>query len=132
MENYNKELEKNLLDMARAKEKADKELLFFEIVVGALCIIILLALTVVAAYVQMQDWLRIFLIVVGLVPFVVACPLLLKIEQTAGYYECQNCGHRYVPKYMSVFFSMHMGRTRYMKCPECHKKSWQKKVISKE
>ena len=132
MENYNKELEKNLLDMARAKEKADKELLFFEIVVGALCIIILLALTVVAAYAQMQDWLRIFLIVVGLVPFVVACPLLLKIEQTAGYYECQNCGHRYVPKYMSVFFSMHMGRTRYMKCPECHKKSWQKKVISKE
>lgn len=132
MENYNKELEKNLLDMARAKEKADKELLLFEIVVGALCIIILLALTVVAAYVQMQDWLRIFLIVVGLVPFVVACPLLLKIEQTAGYYECQNCGHRYVPKYMSVFFSMHMGRTRYMKCPECHKKSWQKKVISKE
>ena len=132
MENYNKELEKNLLDMARAKEKADKELLFFEIVVGALCIIILLALTVVAAYVQMQDWLRIFLIVVGLVPFVVACPLLLKIEQTAGYYECQNCGHRYVPKYMSVFFSMHMGRTRYMKCPGCHKKSWQKKVISKE
>jgi transcriptional regulator with XRE-family HTH domain/DNA-directed RNA polymerase subunit RPC12/RpoP len=132
MENYNKELEKNLLDMARAKEKADKELLLFEIVVGTLCIIILLALTVVAAYVQMQDWLRIFLIVVGLVPFVVACPLLLKIEQTAGYYECQNCGHRYVPKYMSVFFSMHMGRTRYMKCPECHKKSWQKKVISKE
>jgi DNA-directed RNA polymerase subunit RPC12/RpoP len=132
MENYNKELEKNLLDMARAKEKADKELLLFEIVVGALCSIILLALTVVAAYVQMQDWLRIFLIVVGLVPFVVACPLLLKIEQTAGYYECQNCGHRYVPKYMSVFFSMHMGRTRYMKCPECHKKSWQKKVISKE
>ena len=132
MENYNKELEKNLLDMARAKEKADKELLLFEIVVGALCSIILLALTVVAAYVQMQDWLRIFLIVVGLVPFIVACPLLLKIEQTAGYYECQNCGHRYVPKYMSVFFSMHMGRTRYMKCPECHKKSWQKKVISKE
>ena len=26
---------------------------------------------------------------------------------------------------------MHVGRTRYMKCPECNEKSWQKKVISK-
>ena len=31
----------------------------------------------------------------------------------------------------SVFLAMHMNRTRYMKCPECGKKSWDKKVINK-
>ena len=24
---------------------------------------------------------------------------------------------------------MHSGRTRYMKCPKCHKRTWNKKVI---
>jgi ssDNA-binding Zn-finger/Zn-ribbon topoisomerase 1 len=47
-------------------------------------------------------------------------------------YKCEKCGHAYVPKYKSVFLSMHAGRTRYMKCPKCNEKSWQKKVISKD
>ena len=46
--------------------------------------------------------------------------------------ECKKCGHRYVPTFKAVNLAMHMGRTRYLKCPECGKKSWQKKVISKE
>ena len=44
-------------------------------------------------------------------------------ENVIGY-----CGHRYIPKYSSVYFAMHLGRTRYMTCPKCHKKSWQKKI----
>ncbi len=130
MENYNKELEKNLLEMVKAKEKADKRLLSVEIVMGFACIGVMLALCAVASFAEIADWLRIVLILVGLAPLLVATPFMIRIEQTAGYYECAECGHRYVPKYGSVFMSMHMGRTRYMKCPECHKRSWQKKVIS--
>lgn len=33
--------------------------------------------------------------------------------------------------FMSVYFAMHIGRTRYMKCPHCQKRSWQKKIYSK-
>ena len=54
------------------------------------------------------------------------------IEQKAGYYECQHCHHRYVPTYWKTNLAMHIGRTRYMKCPECGKRSWQKKVLIKE
>lgn len=130
MENYNKELEKNLLEMVKAKEAADKRLLAVEIVTGFLSVGAMLALCLIAAYVPMADWLRVVLILVGFALVLIATPFMIKIEQTAGYYECAECGHRYVPKYGSVFMSMHMGRTRYMKCPECHKRSWQKKVIS--
>lgn len=52
--------------------------------------------------------------------------------QLAGYYECKECGHRYVPTYKAVNLAPHMGRTRYMKCPKCNEKSWQKKVLNKE
>ena len=92
----------------------------------------MLALCFTAAYVQMEDWLRITLIIIGFVPVLVLTPFMLKIEQTAGYYECKECHHKYIPAYKSVFMSMHCGRTRYMECPECGKKSWQKKVIIKD
>ncbi len=132
MDNYNKELENKLIEMVKQKEEADKRLLAVEIVVGVICIVLMLTLTAIASLVQMEEWLRVLLILIGFAPILIACPFMLKIEQTAGYYECKKCGHRYVPTYKSVFFAMHINRTRYMKCPECGKKSWQKKVISKE
>ncbi len=131
MENYNENIEKQLLEMVKEKEKTDKSLLSLEIVIGVLCIAVFFALTMVASLVPMEEWLRILLIVIGALPLLIACPFMLKIEQVAGYYECKACGHRYVPKYSSVNLAMHMGRTRYMKCPVCHKRTWQKKVISK-
>ena len=132
MDNYNKELENKLLEMVKEKEAADKRLLSLEIIIGVVCIVIILALTAVASILQMVEGLRILLIMIAVVPFLVTVPFLLKIEQTAGYYECAKCGHRYVPTYNSVLWAMHMGRTRYMRCPECHQKSWQKKVLSKD
>ena len=39
---------------------------------------------------------------------------------------------QYVPKYSQVYFAMHSGTTRYMKCPKCQKKSWQRKILSKK
>ena len=92
----------------------------------------LLALLLIAGLVQMQEWLRAVLILIGFLPVLFATPFMLRIEQTAGYYQCAHCGHRYVPSYQSVFMAMHMGRTRYMKCPSCQKRSWQKKVIRKD
>lgn len=130
MENYNKELEKKLLEIAKAKEAADKRLLSIEIVMGVLSVGAMLALCLIASYMPMADWLRVVLIVVGFVPLAVAIPFMLKIEQVAGYYECRCCGHRYVPTYKAINMAPHMGRTRKMRCPECGKKSWQKKVIS--
>ena len=132
MDNYNKEMEKNLLDMARQKEESDKRLLFAERFIGVITVSVMLILTAVASLVEMEDYLRILLILVGLVPVLIACPFMLKIEQIAGYYQCAKCGHKYVPTYKAVNLAPHMGRTRHMRCPKCNEKSWQKKVISKD
>ena len=132
VENYNKEMEKNLLEMSKQKEEADRRMLTLEIFVGVLCMAVFFPLVFIASYVNMAEWLRIVLIVIGMLPIFVACPFMLKIEQVAGYYRCDKCGHKYVPKYSSVLWAPHMGRTRKMRCPLCQEKSWQKKVISKD
>lgn len=130
--NYNQRLEQSLIDMVKQKEDADKMLLFLELLVGVVCVAVMLATALFASFVDMEEWQRITLILIGLAPILIVTPFMIKIEQTAGYYECKKCGHKYVPTYSSVFMSMHTGRTRYMRCPKCGKKSWQKKVIRKE
>lgn len=132
MENYNKELENKLIEIVKEKEAADKRLLRMEVITGVVCVSILLAATVVASYAPLAEFWRVIIVVGGMLPILIAFPFLIQIEQTAGYYECQCCKHRYVPTFKSVFMAMHMGYTRYMKCPKCGKKSWQKKVITKD
>ena len=92
----------------------------------------MLAVGTLLARMQVQSWLCFVIIGIGIVQFLVAALFAVKIEQVAGYYECAKCGHRYVPSYAAVNMAMHMGRTRYLKCPHCHQSSWQKKVIEKE
>lgn len=132
MENYDKEMEKKLLDMVKQKQQADKRLMRAEVFIGITATVVLLALVFLAAFVQMANGLRIALIAIGFVLFLAGCFYALRLEQVAGYYECAECGHRYVPTYKAVSMAQHMGRNRKMKCPECGRKSWQKKVLTKE
>ena len=132
MDNCNKESEKILLEMIKQKEQSDKRLLAMEWVIGALSIIVLFVPIIIASLLTMEEWQRVALIFSGFIPAIVGFAFAVKIEQVAGYYECKHCSHKYVPTYKAVNMAMHMGRTRYMRCPECGKKSWQKKVISKD
>ena len=132
MDNYNKELENNLLEMIKLKEQADKRLLSVEVFIGITATVVLFALVLLASFVQMSNGLRISLMVLGFILFFAGCFYALRIEQVAGYYACKECGHRYVPTYKAVNMAAHIGRTRYMRCPQCGKKSWQKKVLSKD
>ena len=131
MKDNEKKLEENLLEMIRIKEQRDRELLILEIFIGVLVSIIMFLCIMIASFVQMEDWIRIVLIVFGIIPFAIGISYAIRIEQIAGYYECSNCNYKYIPSYKNVLFSMHVNRTRKMKCPNCNKKSWHKKVISK-
>ena len=129
MKDNEKKLEENLLEMTKLKEEKDKELLTLEYVIGFTASITFLVLIFIASYLEMGTWLRIILIVTGSIIFAFGLGNAIKIEQKAGYYECSECQHKYVPTYKSVFWAQHLGRTRKMKCPKCGKKSWQKKVL---
>ena len=132
MKNYDENVENNLLEMIKQKEKSDKILLRAEIIIGILGLIPFFITLIITTIVAMEEWLATVVILGSLIPFLVSTPFMLKIEQIAGYYECEICGERYIPSYKSVFISRHIGRTRVMRCPKCNKKSWNKKVLNKE
>ena len=114
------------------KENSDKLLLASEIVLGLFSTVVLLGAVLVASFVNMTVWARTIVIVVGFVLAFVGFHNCIVIETKAGYYECSKCNHKHIPTITQVYWSMHMGRTRYMRCPHCHKKSWQRKKINKD
>ena len=132
MNENDKKYDEIILAMKKEQEDSTKRLLSMEIVIGVLISIVFFALIFIASFVEMEEWLRITLIMTGFIPFIIMIPFAIRIEQKAGYYECEHCHHKYVPTFSSVLWAMHVNRTRYMKCPKCGKRSWQKKVISKD
>lgn len=131
MKENEKKLEEHLLEMTRAKEQRDKELLTIEIFIGIIVSVTMFTCIFIASFVQMENWLKIVLIIIGVVPFAVGITYAIRIEQVAGYYECNTCHYKYVPTYKSVLFAKHINRTRKMICPKCGKKTWQKKILTK-
>lgn len=131
MNDYYKKAEQNLLAMQKLKEEADKRLLRTETIITSLTLFIYITLVMIVIFNDLSEKLS-ALILIPLTIFVfMICLLALKIEQQAGYYECQKCHHKYIPTYSSVFLAAHINRTRYMKCPKCQQRSWQRKVINK-
>jgi len=131
MKDNEKRLENNLLEMVKIKESRDKELLSMEIFMGIIMTIVMLFCIFIASLVNMQDWLRIMLIIIGIIPFIFGVFYAIRIEQIAGYYECDNCHYKYIPTYKKVLFATHVNRTRKMRCPKCNKKTWHKKIVTK-
>ena len=133
-EDYNKRAEEYMLEIYRQKEEGDRRLLKLEKIVGFLFvtyfIFILLTMNYLVEKNIISENMFLFIVIISLVYIVVMGSVLLRVEQIAGYYECGKCHNKYIPTYKSVNLAPHLGRTRYMKCPKCEKKSWNKKVLS--
>ena len=132
MENYKEIAEKTLLEMREREEQSARKMLSLEWVIAFIATFAMLGFIMLAAFVDMPNWLRGVIICSGILIFAVGMFFALKIEAEAGFYECPNCKERYVPEYKKVFFAQHINRTRKMTCPHCGKKGWHKKVLTKE
>ena len=124
---YKERAEKNLVILKGQQQRNAKNFLLLELLLIWLGIALLVGCCIAASYLEIKDGYRFLIIGFGLLNVIVISVVGIIIETKVGYYECAYCKHKYVPTYKQVVCSMHMGRTRYMKCPNCHRKSWQKK-----
>ena len=131
MENNNQNNEQLLLEMAKELEKKNKTIwISMWIILTASIIGMLGYLALVAFLIPEGVWQLVAIFAICIV-FLVPCFYALKLEVSIGAYKCKNCGHEIVPTYMQALNAMHMGTTRYLKCPECNKRTWCKKVLKK-
>ncbi|MBE6730609.1 MAG: helix-turn-helix domain-containing protein [Ruminococcaceae bacterium] len=131
MENNNTKNEQLLLDMAKELEKKNKTIWSSMCAIMIVSITALIAGILIAALVIPEGVWQLVAIIAICVIFLIPCFYALKLEISVGAYKCKNCGYEIVPTYSQALNAMHMGFTRYLKCPNCHKRTWCKKVIKK-
>ena len=131
MNDYNKKTEELLLQMAKREEQQNKKLLISMYVILFTSMAFFLITVFTAVHFIPDEPTQVLVILAATIVFLIAGFIALKFEVDAGYYECMKCHHKFVPTYKHVLWAMHMGTTRYLKCPECKKRSWSKKVMTK-
>ena len=130
MEN-NQNNEKILLDMAKELEQKSKTIWRSMWAILIVSMVALLGGITAAALLLPEGPLQGVLILGACVLFLPACFYALKLEVSVGAYTCKKCGNEIVPTYAQALNAMHMGFTRYLKCPKCQKRSWCKKIVYK-
>ena len=131
MENNNQKNEQLFLDMAKELEKKNKTVWTSMWIIMCVSVIGLIGGLAVAAFLIPEGILQLLTILGICVLFLIPCFYALKLEVSVGAYKCKNCGHEIVPTYKQALNAMHVGTTRYLKCPECGKRTWCKKVLKK-
>lgn len=104
MDQYKEMAEKHLLEMRKQEEDANKRLLSLEWIIGIGSSLIFFLAIFAGSFAVTDLWWRIALIGGGTIIFFIGTWYALKIEQSAGYYECPECGERYVPSMASSLF----------------------------
>lgn len=132
MENNNQVNEQLLIEMSKEIERKNKTVWTSMWVIMGVSITGLLAGLAIAAFIIPEGIWQIVAIIGLCAVFLIPCFYALKLEVSVGAYKCKNCGYEIVPTYTQALNAMHMGTTRYLKCPECKKRSWCKKVLDKD
>ena len=131
MEDYKKKTEELLVEMAQSEEEKNKSLLTAMWTITIVSIGSLVAALLLVYYLMEPGLVQILVAIGVVIVFLIPAYIGLKLEVKAGYYECKNCHHKFVPIYREVLGAAHISTTRYLKCPECGKRTWCKKVLKK-
>ena len=130
-DNKNQKNEQLLLEMAKALEQKNKTVWRAMWVLMTVSIVALLGGLLAAALLIPEGPWQLVVILLSCAFFILPCFYALKLEVSVGAYRCRHCGNEIVPSYKQALSAMHRGTTRYLKCPNCGKRSWCKKVLKK-
>lgn len=128
-DDYIRKAEENIMTLVKEREESKKKIMLSAIV-AVITIIGGTALVTVSGVFEMELWARILLIGLGLVVIFGGLFVAAALEMEAGTFECKHCKHRFVPTVGAYIAGPHSLTTRYLKCPECGKKSYCKRRLT--
>lgn len=92
-------------------------------------ILITLGLILLAGFVIEEVWIKILVCVMSVLLVVSNIALILLVAVNTEVYECCHCGEKFVPTMREYLMGANTMKKRYLKCPYCHKKGWNKCYI---
>ena len=127
---YRKKAEENMVNLVKEAQESKKKIILSALVAG-LVIVAATPLFVVSGAVPMENWLRILLIIIGMVVIVVGIGIACVLDREAGAFECPECKERFVPEMGEYIMGPHTLTKRKLKCPNCGANKYCRKVLTK-
>ena len=131
IEHKDEQLNELIFQMAKNEERYHKRLLHSAYVIIATSLTALICLMSLISLLIPECGFQDFLIIVSVILFIIPCMIALKFKAETGYYECKKCQHMFVPNYKEIVALMQTPNRKLLKCPECRKWTWCKKLIKK-
>ena len=129
-EDYRKKAEENMVNLVREAQESKKKIILSAIVAG-LTIIAALPLFMISGMLEMENWLRVTIIIIGGVVFFGGIAVACVLDRDAGAFECPECNNRFVPDMKAYVMGPHTITKRKLVCPHCGAHKYCKKVLTK-
>lgn len=127
-EKYYEKAEENILSLSADKtEPRTKNVICT--VSCVLTIVSALAIILAASFINIDVWLRLLMIGIALICVGANIAVILIVAVSTEVFECSNCKETFVPTLTEYIMGPHTLKRRYLKCPHCGKKSWNKSKI---
>ena len=130
-EQRNEHLDELVFQMAKNEERYHKRLRHSACVIVATSLVALICLISLISLLIPECGFQDFMIIMSVILFIIPCIIALKFQVETGYYECKNCQNMFVPNYKEIVALMQTPNRRLLKCPECGKWTWCKKLNKK-
>ena len=130
-EQRNEQLDELIFQMEKNEERYHKRLRHSACVIVATSLVALICLISLISLLIPECGFQDFMIIMSVILFILPCITALKFQVETGYHECKNCQHMFVPNYKEIAALMQMPNRRLLKCPECGKWTWCKKLTKK-
>jgi len=129
-EDYRKKAEENMVNLVREAQESKKKIILSAIVAG-LTIIAALPLFMISGMLEMENWLRVTIIIIGGVVVFGGIAVACVLDRDAGAFECPECNNRFVPDMKAYVMGPHTITKRKLVCPHCGAHKYCKKVLTK-
>ena len=130
---YQKKAEENIVNMITEKEENKKKMQLSALtgIISSVAFITLILIVCIYTDVMALP-VKITIVIISCAIFGIGLYVAMQSERTIGYYQCRHCGKTFIPDFGAYVMGMHLLTTRHLKCPHCTRKSWCKKLMSKE
>ncbi len=117
---YKKKAEENMMNLVQENQENRKRMAL-SVICGAITVIAVVALVVIAAYIDLPVIARVAVIAVAFAVAAVGIGAAATLEVRAGYYECPHCKALFVPTMGEYVKGYHTLTKRRLTCHECGK-----------
>ena len=133
MKDEKKKTDELLIELAKQDELKNKRLITDMWVLTTTAFVFYIALIIISSILLGEGPVLATIVCISTAILLIVCFYGFKLEVDAGYFECSHCHHVFEEKnYFKLLMAPHMGTSRYQKCPKCGKRTFAKKVMTKE